>query len=65
MIGFTIAQAAIIAIYYWFCWWDFSHPISGVAWAQDCVWIGVIMGLIFQDVQTGLLIGGALALTFI
>lgn len=65
MFGFTVTQAAIIALYYWFCWWDFSHPVSGVAWAQDCVWIGVIMGLIFSDVQTGLVIGGTLALTFI
>lgn len=36
-----------------------------MAWAQDCVWIGVIMGLIFGNVQLGLVIGGTLALTFI
>ncbi|MBU5626758.1 PTS sugar transporter subunit IIC [Oscillibacter sp. MSJ-2] len=63
--GFSITQAVLIALYYWFCWWDFSHPVSGVAWAQDCVWIGVIMGLLFGDVQLGLVIGGTLALTFI
>lgn len=65
MMGFTVTQAAVIALYYWFCWWDFSHPVSGVAWAQDCVWIGVLMGLYFGDVSTGLVIGGTLALTFI
>lgn len=61
----TIGCAAVVALYYWFCWWDFSHPISSVAWAQDCVWIGVIMGAILGDVQTGLVVGGMLALTFI
>ena len=65
MLGLTLIEAGIIALYYWFAWWDCSHPVSGVAWAQDCVWIGVIMGLIFGDVRTGLVIGGTLALTFI
>ena len=64
--GLTFFEALIVGLYYWFAWWDLCYPLfTGVAWWQDCVWCGTIMGIIFGDPMKGLMIGGALGMIYL
>lgn len=63
---FTFSEALLLGTFYWFTWMDFCFaPLNSWATWQDSVLIGLVLGLAYGDVQTGLYLGGAIGLLYI
>lgn len=65
-LSFTLAEALILGFIYYLSWTEIIHfPVEMFATMQDPVFIGFIIGLMYGDVATGLMMGGSIGILYI
>ncbi len=62
--SFTFFEALIVGILYYLAYCEFSIPFIGAGW-QDPVTIGFLIGLVYGDVKTGLVVGASIGMMYI